>query len=268
MRHGRRHLGRPPWQAPALQRRSAKPPAPRPSPRASVSAPGQISVLGSRLSSPVTPSWAGTLSRHARSSRVRSSFSATVNAPVSLSTSSAKYASQSLSSDGESASVPLGTRRKRIRSASKSQMLWVDSIRSIRATARGGEGKGTAHCRMLLESARQLALSNVRQNRTFRQVAEAAALPTAGVGARACEGDRLGLDEEGDGTIIDQLDLHSGCKLPGGDGCAEIAEGVRERVDETLGLLGGRGASPRRAAAAPGVAVERELADDEGGATD
>src|SRR2546430_1702493 len=211
---------------------------------ARVSAPGQISVLGSRLSSPVTPSWAGTLSRHARSNRVRSSFRATVNAPVSLSTSSAKYASQSLLSDGEFASVPLGTRRKRIRSASKSQMLWVDSIRSIRATARGGEGKGTAHCRMLLESARQLALSNVRQNRTFRQVAEAAALPTAGAGARACEGDRLGLDEEGDGTVIDQLDLHSGCKLPGGDGCAEIAEGVRERVDETLGLLGGRRRQP------------------------
>src|SRR5207247_8673129 len=82
---------------------------------------------------------AGTWSRHRRSGRVRSSFNATVNAPVSLSTSSAKYGSQSLSSDGEFVSVPLGTRRKRIRSASKSQMLWVDSIRSIRATARGGK---------------------------------------------------------------------------------------------------------------------------------
>jgi len=50
---------------------------------ASVSAAGQISVLGSSLSSPVVPSWSGTLSRHARSKRVRSSFSATVNAPVS-----------------------------------------------------------------------------------------------------------------------------------------------------------------------------------------
>src|SRR4029450_9049873 len=65
----------------------------------------------------------GALPRHARNSRVRSSFSATVKAPVSSSTSSAKYGSQSLSSEGASVSVPLGTRRKRIRSTSKSQML-------------------------------------------------------------------------------------------------------------------------------------------------
>src|SRR5436190_5580920 len=205
---------------------------------ASVSAAGQISVLGSRLSSPVTPSWAGTLSRHARSSRVRSSFNATVNAPVSLSTSSAKYGSQSLSSDGEFVSVPLGTRRKRIRSASKSQMLWVDSIRSIRATARGGRK------RVL-----RIAAACPRQRQAKPNI------PSV-------------LDEERDGTVIDQLDLHSGCKLPGGDGCSEIAEGLRERGDETFGLLGGRGGRPRRAPAAPGVAVERELADDEGGAAD
>src|SRR5436190_8625529 len=205
---------------------------------ARVSAPGQISVLGSRLSSPVTPSCAGMLSRHARNSRVRSSFSATVNAPVSLSTSSAKYGSQSLSSDGESASLPFGTRRKRILSASKSQMLWVDSIRSIRATARGGK-----------ERVLRIAAACPRQRQAKPNIPS-------------------GLDEERDGTVIDQLDLHSGCKLPGGDGCSEISQGLRERVDETLGLLGGRGGRPRRAPAAPGVAVERELADDEGGAAD
>ena len=69
-----------------------------------------------------------------------------------------------------------------------------------------------------------LARVNVRQNRTFRQGAEAAALPTAGAGAQACEGDRLGLDEEGHRTVVDQFHLHAGCKLAGGDGCAELAE--------------------------------------------
>src|ERR671911_945743 len=212
---------------------------------ASVSAAGQTSVLGSRLSSPVVPSWAGTLSRHARSRRVRSSFNATVNAPVSWSTSSAKYGSQSLSSDGASASVPFGTRRKRIRSASKSQMLWVDSIRSIRATARGGKERvlriaGSCLCR-------HVSLPSPTSDKPN--------IPS-------------GLDEEGHRPVVDQLDLHVGCKLARGDGCAEIAQGLRERLDQALRLLGGRGGGPRRAPAAPGVAVERELADDEGGAAD
>src|SRR5437763_2623355 len=203
---------------------------------ARVSAPGQISVLGSRLSSPVTPSCAGMLSRHARNSRVRSSFNATVNAPVSLSTSSAKYGSQSLSSDGEFVSVPLGTRRKRIRSASKRQMLWVDSIRSIRATARGGKERVLRIAGSCLSQ--QVSLPCPTSDKTEHSVRSRR--------RRLCRPPeqepelarvRLSLDEEGDRAVIDQLDLHPGCKLPGGDGRTEVTERLRERVDGTLGLL-------------------------------
>src|SRR4029450_5759331 len=145
-----------------------------------------------------------------------------------------KYGSQSLSSDGESASLPYGRRRKPIRSASKSQMLWVDSIRSIRATARGRK-----------ERVLRIGRSCPRQRKAKPNIPS-------------------GLYEEGHGTVVDQLDLHSGCNLAGGAGCAEVAEALREFLDEALGLLGGRGGGPRRAPAAPGVAVEGELAHDEG----
>ena len=76
-------------------------------------------------------------SRNARSSRVPSSLSVTVNAPVASSISSAKYCSQSASSAGASASAPRGNRRNRFRSVSKSQMLWEDSMRSRARQATG-----------------------------------------------------------------------------------------------------------------------------------
>ena len=69
-------------------------------------------------------------SRNARSRRVPSSFSVTVNAPLASSSSSAKYCSQSASSAGASGSASRGNRRNRFRSVSKSQMLWDDSMRS------------------------------------------------------------------------------------------------------------------------------------------
>src|SRR6266511_2068534 len=198
---------------------------------------GQNSVVGSRLSSPV-PSGAGTSSRHARRRRVRSSFKATVNAPVSSSTSSAKYASQSLSSDGAFASVPLGTRRNRIRSVSKSQTLWVDSIRSIRATA--GKGK---------ERVLRISASCPHQRQAKPNIPS-------------------GIDEQRDRPVVDELDLHPGCKFAGGDVGPQVTEGFREHFDQPLGVLGRSGSRPGWASPAPGVAVEGELAHDQGGAPD
>ena len=55
-------------------------------------------------------------------------------------------------------------------------------------------------------------------------------------------------------------------KRPVATGTPERGELPHERVDQRLGLLGPSGRDPTRAAATRGVAVERELADDQRGA--
>src|SRR5579884_2256394 len=76
------------------------------------------------------------------------------------------------------------------------------------------------------------------------------------------------LEQQGHGTVIDQGDRLVRAALPGFDVAAEVTERVDEPRDEGLRVVGGRGRGPRRPAAAPGVAVEGELADDEQRATD
>ena len=73
------------------------------------------------------------------------------------------------------------------------------------------------------------------------------------------------LEQERDRAVVDQLDLHVGAEAAGGDRGAERAERVDEPLDERLGFGRTGRRHPRRAPAPAGVAVERELADDEQG---
>ena len=85
-----------------------------------------------------------------------------------VSTSSAKYGSQSLSSDGASGRCPWG--RAGSASARRRTARCCGSIRSVPyAQPPVGGRKGYCASQDLAESAHQLAPSNVRENRTFRQ---------------------------------------------------------------------------------------------------
>src|SRR4051794_19863519 len=64
------------------------------------------------------------------------------------------------------------------------------------------------------------------------------------------------LQEERDGAVVDQLDGHVRAEGP-----ALRAQPRAEALVERLGLLGARGGDVGRTVPAPGVAVERELAD-------
>jgi apolipoprotein N-acyltransferase len=70
-------------------------------------------------------------------------------------------------------------------------------------------------------------------------------------------------EQDGDGAVVDQRDLHLGAEPAGRDGGAEPAQPGDEGDDERLGVFRAGGGDPARAAALGRVAVERELADDE-----
>ena len=65
------------------------------------------------------------------------------------------------------------------------------------------------------------------------------------------------LEQQRDGSVIDQRDRHPGPETP-----ALGVEAVGEALVERLGLLGRRGGDERGPVALAGVAVERELADE------
>ena len=65
------------------------------------------------------------------------------------------------------------------------------------------------------------------------------------------------------GPSLTRATCHLGAEPAGGDRGAESAELLDDRVDERLGVLGPGGGDPARAATLGGVAVQRELADDE-----
>src|SRR5262249_24800121 len=125
-----------------------------------------------------------------------------------------------------------------MRSTSKSQMLWVDSIRSIRATAHGGK-----------ERVLRKAGSCPRQRHPKPSIPS-------------------GFDEEGHRAVVHELDLHMGCKFAAGDGRPEVAQRPGEGLDQPPRPVGRPGGGPRGATAGAGVAGARELADDEGTAAD
>ena len=63
-------------------------------------------------------------------------------------------------------------------------------------------------------------------------------------------------DQEGDGTVVDQLDLHVGPEPAGGDRGAERAQGPGERLDQGFGHLRGR-RRDSTTGAAPGACRRR-----------
>src|SRR5450755_1486676 len=70
-----------------------------------------------------------------------------------------------------------------------------------------------------------------------------------------------GINNQRDGTVVDQHDLHVSAEDSAGDLAAELAQRGGEGVDQRLGDRARRGGLPGRAAAFAGVRVEGELAD-------
>ena len=77
------------------------------------------------------------------------------------------------------------------------------------------------------------------------------------------------IENDSDGAVVDEFDVHHGGETAFGDlegrGGAELRH---EIVVETLGVGGRHGVGETRARAFAGVAIERELRDDEDGAGD
>lgn len=74
----------------------------------------------------------------------------------------------------------------------------------------------------------------------------------------------LGVEEEGDGAVVDEGDLHSGAETAGGDGPVEVrVEAGDHRLVEGDGAIGVGGAMPAGAGAFFGAGEEGELADQE-----
>ncbi len=74
---------------------------------------------------------------------------------------------------------------------------------------------------------------------------------------------RSALEQDGDGPVVDEGDLHLGAEPAGGDRRTEPAQLVHDEADERLGVLRASGGDPARSPALGRVAVQRELADDE-----
>jgi len=55
----------------------------------------------------------------------------------------------------------------------------------------------------------------------------------------------LHLQQHRDRPVVDEGDLHLGAEPARGDGGAELAQPLRDEVDEGLGVLGPRGRDPR-----------------------
>src|SRR5688572_26057113 len=72
------------------------------------------------------------------------------------------------------------------------------------------------------------------------------------------------VDEDGDGTVVHGLDLHVGAEAAASDTEPERLEGGCVSLYQRFGDLWSGGVVETGAAAAPDIAVERELRDDEG----
>src|ERR1700752_1592208 len=93
-----------------------------------------------------------------------------------------------------------------------------------------------------------------------------AASRATGVGpvtATAAKGHPLSLQHEGDRTVVRGDHLHVGAEDALLDTGTEAAQLDARALVEGFGDLAGRSGVPRRPASLAGVAVERELADDE-----
>ena len=73
----------------------------------------------------------------------------------------------------------------------------------------------------------------------------------------------LGVEDERDGSIVHQMDLHLSTEDARGHFGAEQLERCDEGIDQRLTDLARRGSAPRRAPALAGVGVKSELADDQ-----
>ena len=77
-----------------------------------------------------------------------------------------------------------------------------------------------------------------------------------------------GVEEDGDGAVVGEVDAHVGAEFAGGDGDAAGAEVLGDGFVEGDGLFGARGGDERGAVAFACVAEEGELRDEEDGAPD
>ena len=71
------------------------------------------------------------------------------------------------------------------------------------------------------------------------------------------------LQQHGDRAVVDQRHLHLGSEPPGRDRRAGCSQLIDHGLHQWLGVLGPRRVDPTRPAATGGVAVQRELADDQ-----
>src|SRR5581483_8787570 len=152
--------------------------------------------------------------------------------------------------------VSLGTRRNRIRSVSKSQMLWHESMRSI-AVLQSRNVPAPAHG----------AAPRGKASGPPGVVPPCPPKPAPKPGSPTFRDHWSGFHRDGDRTVVDELDVHVSAEAAGGHVGAERGQGGREPLDQRLGLLRSGGGGPGRPPPPPGVAVEGELADDEDLAT-
>src|SRR5205814_6482487 len=153
--------------------------------------------------------------------------------------------------------VSFGTRRKRNRSVSKSQMLWHESMRSI-TTLQSWDAPAPG-------------LRDVPPGKGSGPSGVAPPCP-GGFRGKPLDltlGDHpSGFDRDRDGPVVYQFHVHVGGEPARGHPGPEGRQRGREPLDQRLRLLRPGGRDPRRSPALAGVAVERELADDEDLAAD
>src|SRR2546425_13259059 len=148
--------------------------------------------------------------------------------------------------------ISFGTRRNRIRSVSKSQMLWPESMRSI-ATLQSWNPRAPGHRDVPPRKAS--GPSGVAP--------PCPAPPRAKPGLPTLRDPLSGFHRDRDRPVVDQLHVHVGgepaARHPGPEG----RERRREPLDQRLGVLRPGRRRPGGPPPLAGVAVERELADDE-----
>src|SRR5581483_1956294 len=143
--------------------------------------------------------------------------------------------------------VSLGTRRKRIRSVSKSQMLWHESMRSI-AVLQSRNVPAPEHG----------AAPREKASGPPGVAPQCPARPAPKPGSPTFRDHLSGFDRDRDRAVVDQLHVHVGGEAAGGHLGPERRQGGREPLDQRLGLLRTGGGGPGWPPPLPGVAVERE----------
>src|SRR5262249_61218554 len=78
-------------------------------------------------------------------------------------------------------------------------------------------------------------------------------------GARHRSGRVAAVQEEGDGAVVDQIELHVCLEAPGGDRHRALPGRRDERLEARARRLGRGRVAERRPAASAAIAIEREL---------